>query len=47
MKNFPELYEARVRKGEDFVPEFDLAAAIQDGCTAANRQPLCKESLHE
>ncbi len=47
MKNFPELYEARVRKGEDFVPEFDLAAAIQDGCTAANRQPLCKENLHE
>ncbi len=47
MKNFPELYEAVVRKGEDFVPEFDLAAAIQDGCTAANRQPLCKESLHE
>jgi [NiFe] hydrogenase diaphorase moiety large subunit len=47
MKNFPELYEAMVRKGEDFVPEFELTAAIQDGCTAANRQPLCKESLHE
>jgi [NiFe] hydrogenase diaphorase moiety large subunit len=47
MKSFPELYAARVRKGEDFVPEFDLAAAIQDGCTAANRQPVCKESLHE
>jgi [NiFe] hydrogenase diaphorase moiety large subunit len=47
MKSFPELYAARVRKGEDFVPEFDLAAAIQDGCTAANRQPACKESLHE
>jgi [NiFe] hydrogenase diaphorase moiety large subunit len=47
LKNFPELYEAKVRKGEDFVPEFDLAAAIQDGCTAANRQPLCKEDLHE
>jgi [NiFe] hydrogenase diaphorase moiety large subunit len=47
MKSFPELYEARIRKGEDFVPEFDLAAAIQDGCTAANRQPACKESLHE
>jgi [NiFe] hydrogenase diaphorase moiety large subunit len=47
MKNFPELYASRVRKGEDFVPEFDLAAAIQDGCTAANRQPLCKEAHHE
>ncbi len=47
LKNFPELYEARIQKGRDFVPEFDLAAAIQDGCTAANRQPECKESLHE
>jgi [NiFe] hydrogenase diaphorase moiety large subunit len=47
MKSFPELYEARLRKGEDFVPEFDLKAAIQDGCAAANRQPECKESLHE
>ena len=47
MKSFPELYEARIRKGADFVPEFDLKAAIQDGCAAANRQPECKESLHE
>jgi [NiFe] hydrogenase diaphorase moiety large subunit len=47
MKSFPELYEAKIRKGEEFVPEFDLAAAIQDGCTAADRQPECKESLHE
>ncbi len=47
MKSFPELYASRVRKGEDFVPEFDLAAAIQDGCRAAGRRPECKESLHE
>jgi [NiFe] hydrogenase diaphorase moiety large subunit len=47
LKNFPELYEARVQKGVDFVSEFDLAAAIQDGCTAANRQPACKEAHHE
>ena len=47
MKSFPELYEAKIRKGADFVPEFDLKAAIQDGCAAANRQPECKESLHE
>jgi [NiFe] hydrogenase diaphorase moiety large subunit len=47
LKNFPELYEARIRKGEDFVTEFDLAAAIQDGCTAAHRQPLCQEDSHE
>jgi [NiFe] hydrogenase diaphorase moiety large subunit len=47
MKSFPELYEAKIRKGADFVAEFDLEAAIQDGCAAANRQPECKESLHE
>ena len=47
LKNFPELYAARIQEGKDFVPEFDLTAAIQDGCTAANRQPECKESLHE
>jgi [NiFe] hydrogenase diaphorase moiety large subunit len=47
LKNFPELYEARIQKGQDFVTEFDLAAAIQDGCVAANRQPACKEADHE
>jgi [NiFe] hydrogenase diaphorase moiety large subunit len=47
LKNFPDLYEARIRKGEEFVPDFDLAAAVQAGCTAANRQPECKESLHD
>jgi [NiFe] hydrogenase diaphorase moiety large subunit len=47
MISFPELYEARIQKGRDFVPEFDLTAAIQDGCTAANRQPACKEADHE
>ena len=47
MKSFPELYAAKVRKGEDFVPDFDLEAALQAGCAAAGRQPECKESLHE
>jgi [NiFe] hydrogenase diaphorase moiety large subunit len=47
MKSFPELYEARIRKGEEFVPTFDLAEAIQDGCAAANRKPLCEEDHHE
>ncbi len=44
LKNFPELYAAKIRKGEDFVPEFDLEAALQAGCAAADRQPECKES---
>ena len=47
LKSFPELYAAKVRKGEDFVPDFDLEAALQAGCAAAGRQPACKESLHE
>ncbi len=47
LQNFPELYGAKIRKGEDFVADFDLDAAIQDGCTAAGRQPECKESLHD
>ena len=47
MKSFPELYQSKIRKGEDFVPDFDLAAAIQVGCAAADRQPECKESLHD
>jgi [NiFe] hydrogenase diaphorase moiety large subunit len=47
LANFRELYEARIQKGKDFVSDFDLAAAIQEGCAAADRQPECKESLHD
>jgi len=47
MKSFPELYQARIRKGQAFVPVFDLAKAIQDGCAAAKRAPECKEHLYD
>lgn len=47
LQNFRLLYEARLRPGEAFVPEFDLAAAMKDGCEAAGRAPACKESLHD
>ncbi len=47
LQNFRGLYEAKIRKGADFVPDFDLAEALQDGCSAAGRQPECKESLHD
>jgi len=47
LKNFRGLYEARIQKGTAFVPDFDLTAAIQEGCSAANRQPECKESPHD
>ncbi len=47
LQNFRELYEVKIQQGVDFVPDFDLRTALQDGCTAANRQPECKESLHD
>jgi [NiFe] hydrogenase diaphorase moiety large subunit len=47
LKNFPELYEARVRKDSEFVPEFDLAASMAAGCEAAGRKPACEETEHE
>jgi [NiFe] hydrogenase diaphorase moiety large subunit len=47
LQNFRGLYEAKLRRGEEFVPDFDLEAALQEGCTAARRQPECKESLHD
>jgi [NiFe] hydrogenase diaphorase moiety large subunit len=47
LKNFPELYEARVRKDAEFVPEFDLAASMAAGCEAAGRKPACEETEHE
>ncbi len=47
LKNFPELYEARVRKDGEFVPEFDLAASMAAGCEAAGRKPACEETEHE
>ncbi|MGB8957458.1 MAG: NAD(P)H-dependent oxidoreductase subunit E [Candidatus Aminicenantales bacterium] len=47
LKSFPELYAAKIREGEAFVPEFNLKEAIQDGCAAAGRKPECKESLYD
>lgn len=47
LQNFRGRYEAKIRAGEDFVPDFDLTAALADGCAAAHREPACKESLHD
>ncbi len=46
IRNFRELYEQRLVKDTDFVSEFDLAAAVQESCRAANRIPNLGES-HE
>jgi [NiFe] hydrogenase diaphorase moiety large subunit len=47
MKSFPELYQAKLRPSAEFVPQFNLAEAIRDGCEAAHRAPECKETLYE
>jgi [NiFe] hydrogenase diaphorase moiety large subunit len=47
LQNFRELYESRVRKDADFIPEFDLAAAMEAGCRAAERKAPCKETFHD
>ncbi len=47
LKSFPELYAAKIRESEAFVPEFNLEEAIQDGCAAAGRKPECKETLYD
>jgi [NiFe] hydrogenase diaphorase moiety large subunit len=47
LQNFRELYEARVRKDADFIPEFDLTAAMEAGRLAAGRKPACEETPHD
>jgi len=47
LQNFRELYEARVRKDADFIPEFDLTAAMEAGRRAAGRKPVCEETPHD
>lgn len=47
LQSFPELYRAKVRKGDEVLTEFDLAAAVKDGCEAAHRHPECLEAHHE
>ncbi|HPS88066.1 MAG TPA: NADH-ubiquinone oxidoreductase-F iron-sulfur binding region domain-containing protein, partial [Spirochaetota bacterium] len=39
LKNFRELYEAKIQKGKEFVTEFDMAAAVKESCAAAGRKP--------
>ena len=37
LQNFRPLYEAKIDKTADYVPEFDLQAAVQDACLATGR----------
>ncbi|MFW5770327.1 MAG: NAD(P)H-dependent oxidoreductase subunit E [Spirochaetota bacterium] len=43
LKNFPEMYEAKIQKDVDYVSEFDLKSAVQESCKAAGRIPNIKE----
>jgi [NiFe] hydrogenase diaphorase moiety large subunit len=39
LKNFREMYEAKIQKGKDYATEFDLAAAVKDSCAVVGRKP--------
>jgi [NiFe] hydrogenase diaphorase moiety large subunit len=39
VENFREVYEARLRKGADFVTEFDMSRAVYEYNAAAGRSP--------
>jgi [NiFe] hydrogenase diaphorase moiety large subunit len=43
LNNFRDVYESRLRKGEDFVSRFDLASAVAESCEAVGRQPNLEE----
>ncbi|HSA16240.1 MAG TPA: NADH-ubiquinone oxidoreductase-F iron-sulfur binding region domain-containing protein, partial [Spirochaetota bacterium] len=43
LKNFRELYEAKVQKDAEFATEFDLGAAVKDSCKYAGRKPQLGE----
>ncbi|HEK84881.1 MAG TPA: hypothetical protein ENO29_00790 [Candidatus Aminicenantes bacterium] len=38
LTNFRELYESRINKKADFIPEFDLGQAVMDACQLTGRK---------
>jgi len=42
IQNFPGLYEARI-KADEFIPPFDLAKALEEGCAVTGRNPDLEE----
>ncbi|MEA3365504.1 MAG: NAD(P)H-dependent oxidoreductase subunit E, partial [Candidatus Hydrogenedentes bacterium] len=38
LRNFPALYEARIKK-EDFIPAFDIADALKEACSITGQKP--------
>ncbi len=39
LNKFRELYDAKINKGADYLTGFNLAAAVEASCKAANRKP--------
>lgn len=42
IKNFPELYKAKLLKSGEYGATFDFDAAVKDSCEAAGRKPLAE-----
>ncbi|MFO7974287.1 MAG: NAD(P)H-dependent oxidoreductase subunit E [Candidatus Hydrogenedentota bacterium] len=38
LRNFPELYEARIKE-EDFIPAFDIKDAMKEACSVTGQKP--------
>jgi len=43
LRNFPEMYQKKIRPGLEGQPSFDLKAAIQEACLATGRKPILEE----
>jgi len=38
LANFREIYESRINKEADFIPEFDLNRAVSEACAITGRE---------
>jgi len=49
IQNFREMYEAKVRRDEAFIPEFDLAASVQAASAVTGQTYIAHdaETSHE
>jgi [NiFe] hydrogenase diaphorase moiety large subunit len=47
LQNFKELYEGKVSKTADFIPEFSLAAAVQEACQVTGQKLTAEEASHD
>ena len=43
LKNFPEIYKEKIQEDSDYIPTFDIQAAIKDYCDTTGRKPIIEE----